>query len=58
MAIAKALFDLDGNVIKGSFPVRAEKLVREWTQKRRPELMNAWALCASKQQPNKIEPLE
>jgi hypothetical protein len=41
-----------------AFPVRAEKLVREWTQKHRAELADAWTLCASKQQPNKIEPLE
>jgi hypothetical protein len=54
----EALFDMDGNIIEGKFPVRAERLVREWTQKRRAELMDAWSHCVNKQQPNKIEPLE
>jgi hypothetical protein len=49
---------MDGNIIEGKFPVRAERLVREWTQKRRAELMDAWSHCVNKQQPNKIEPLE
>jgi len=54
----KAVFDMQGAITQGSFPPRAEKLVREWVQDHQAELMDAWSACASNQQPNKIDPLE
>ena len=45
-------------VIRGSLPRRAMALVLEWAALHREELMEDWNLCASKQTPRKIQPLE
>lgn len=45
-------------VIKGKMPRRALSLVLEWAQKHQNELMEDWTLCKSKQNPQKIPPLE
>ena len=55
----EALIDIRTlEVIRGSLPRRALALVLEWAALRRKELMEDWNLCASKQMPRKIQPLE
>jgi hypothetical protein len=44
--------------IRGSLPRRALALMLEWAALHREELMEDWNLCASKQTPRKIQPLE
>ena len=46
------------DVIRGSLPGRALALVLEWAALHREELMEDWNLCASKQAPRRIQPLE
>ena len=45
-------------VIKGRLPKRALAMVLEWAAQHRPELMEDWNLCQSRQPPKTIEPLE
>ncbi len=45
-------------VIKGRLPKRAQAMVLEWAAQHRPELMEDWNLCQSRQPPKTIEPLE
>ncbi len=53
----KAVFDFDGNIIKGSLVSRtATKLVREWIDLHVPELEEAWKLARENKEINKIEP--
>jgi hypothetical protein len=47
-----------GGILKGSLPARAERLVREWAQKYRPELEENWALARGHQPVRQIPPLE
>jgi len=54
----KAVFDLNGNMIKGSLKSRtAIKLVREWIDLHLNELNNDWDLAQSGEDINKIDPL-
>jgi hypothetical protein len=45
-------------VSEGNLPRRAFALVLEWAAQHRAELMEDWELCAAKQVPRKIAPLE
>jgi len=45
-------------IIKSGLPRRALALVLEWAAQHRPELMEGWNLCQSKQAPKRIDPLE
>jgi len=45
-------------VIRGSLPKRALNLAIEWAIEHRPELMEDWELCQTKQAPKRIPPLE
>ena len=45
-------------IIRGSLPRRAMELVSDWAELHRQELLDDWALCQAKQQPNKIPPLQ
>lgn len=55
----EALIDIRTlEVMRGSLPRRALALVLEWATLHREELMEDWNLCASKQTPRKIHPLE
>lgn len=47
-----------GDILKGSLPGRAERLVREWAQKYRPELEVNWKLARAHQPVRQIPPLE
>jgi Domain of unknown function (DUF4160) len=55
----EALIDIRTlEVIRGSLPRRALALVLEWAALHREELTEDWNLCARKQTPRKIQPLE
>ena len=45
-------------IYEGKLPRRALALVLEWAAQHRAELMEDWELCAAKQTPRKIAPLE
>ena len=55
----KAVFDFEGNVLKGSLSSRtATKLVREWTDLHLSELNEDWKLARESKTIKKIEPLK
>jgi len=45
-------------IYEGKLPRRALALVLEWAAQHRAELMEDWELCAAKQMPRKIAPLD
>jgi len=45
-------------IIEGAMPRRALKLVLEWAEQHKAELMENWKLCELKRMPQKIAPLE
>ena len=45
-------------VVEGKFPKRALKLVLEWYELHKDELMEDWELCCQQEMPKPIEPLE
>jgi hypothetical protein len=47
-----------GEILNGSLPARAQRLVREWAELRRSALLEDWDLSADKQPLKRIEPLE
>ena len=47
-----------GEVIEGSLPRRATRLVLEWWEIQQTELAKDWALAEARKPLNKIEPLE
>lgn len=47
-----------GGILKGSLPTRAERLVREWAQKYRPELEENWEFARAHRPVRQIPPLE
>jgi hypothetical protein len=46
------------NIINGSLPNTAFKLVREWGELHRAELISDWEKTQKNAQPDKIEPLK
>ncbi len=46
-----------GEVINGDLPRRARQLVAEWTELRRPELMEDWERAERQEPLDTIEPL-
>ncbi len=48
----------DGEIMSGNFPRRAQRLVLEWLELHRDELLEDWNLAQNRQPLNKIEPLE
>jgi hypothetical protein len=52
-----ASVDLDGNVIAGSLPRRAQALVGEWARLHRTELEANWERARSEQKLEPVEPL-
>ena len=48
----------DGEILSGSFPSRAEKMVLEWLDLHRSELMEDWDLAEQRKPSRKIEPRE
>ena len=54
----KAVFDFQGNVIKGNLSSKtATKLVREWIDLHANELEEDWGLARESKEIKKIEPL-
>jgi hypothetical protein len=51
------VYILDGTV-EGYFPKRAKRLVLEWYELHKEELLNNWHLCERNEMPKPIEPLE
>lgn len=47
-----------GDVMTGQFPSRARRLVLEWLELHREELMQDWRLAQERKPLNPIEPLE
>ncbi len=47
----------NGEVVAGSLPGRALRLVREWTEAHRGELEANWERAVSHEQPQPIDPL-
>jgi hypothetical protein len=55
----KAVFDFEGNIIKGNLSSRtATKLVREWIDFHVSELEENWKLARQSMELKKIEPLK
>jgi len=54
----KIIVYLENGIIEGKFPKRALKIVLEWYELHKDELLEDWELCASRQQPKPISPLE
>lgn len=46
-----------GDIIHGSLPPTARRLVSEWASMHRDALMENWTLCQTDEQPRKIQPL-
>ena len=47
-----------GEILSGTFPRRAHRLVLEWFELHRNELLEDWDLAQDRKPLNKIEPLE
>jgi hypothetical protein len=47
----------DLQIISGTLPQAAERLVLEWAQIHQTELMGNWLLCERRAEPKKIDPL-
>jgi len=50
--------DIETGVVHGDFPKRALRLVLEWMELHKDELLADWRLVQAGRPPNKIEPLE
>jgi hypothetical protein len=48
----------DLRVLHGDLPRRAVELILEWARLHRDELRSNWQLCAAKEAPRRIQPLE
>jgi len=54
----KAIFDLDGNLIDGTFPKKQTKLVVAWIEIHQDAIAANWELAQNKQPLYKISPLK
>lgn len=54
----KAVFNMDGDIILGSFPKGQAKLVAAWTEIHKDELLANWSLAINGEPVYKIEPLK
>lgn len=53
-----AVFDMDGELIKGEMPKKQIKLISAWAEIHRDELLANWELAITDQPLYKIEPLK
>jgi hypothetical protein len=55
----QGVFDFDGNMTHGSMRSRtARRLIREWAELHRDELVQNWERAANRQEIERIAPLE
>ncbi|CAN5146961.1 DUF4160 domain-containing protein [soil metagenome] len=54
----KAVVNFEEEIVKGNMPKRALKLVFEWMDLHKEELLKNWELARSGEPLNKIEPLK
>lgn len=54
----EAIFDLDGNIMKGFIAPRAARLIQEWTETHKADLRHNWDLAMHNMPLNWIEPLK
>ena len=53
----KAVFNMNGEIIAGSFPMAQEAYVKAWALIHHDELLADWELASNHEQLFKIEPL-
>ena len=53
----KAVINIDDEIVEGFMPKRALKLVFEWMEIHKSELLENWILSQNGELPKKIEPL-
>ena len=54
----KAVFNMNGEIIKGKIPKKQEKLVAAWVELHRDELLANWELAINEQSLYRIDPLK
>ena len=54
----KAVIDFQNEIVNGYMPSRALKLIFEWMEIHKNELLENWELAVKGEQLNKIEPLK
>jgi hypothetical protein len=54
----KAIITIQDGIVTGSLPRRALKLVYEWLDLHKDELMSNWERLTNSEKPEKIEPLK
>jgi len=54
----KAIININDEVVEGNMPKRALKLVFEWMELHKLELIENWHLAQNGELPKKIEPLK
>ncbi len=54
----KAVINIDDEIVEGFMPKRALKLVFEWMELHKKELIENWELAQNGELPKKIEPLK
>jgi hypothetical protein len=54
----KAVISIDEEIVEGYMPKRALKLVFEWMEIHKDELLSNWEKCQKGETPNRIEPLK
>nr|NQU90869.1 DUF4160 domain-containing protein [Bacteroidota bacterium] len=54
----KVVINIDDEVVNGFMPKRALKLLFEWLELHKEELVENWSLCKNNELPKKIEPLK
>ena len=54
----EALFDFDGNIIKGEFPPKKAKMVSVWADIHKEELDTGWKMAKIGKEPYDIPPLK
>ena len=54
----KAVINIKDEIVEGFMPKRALKLVFEWMELHKEELLANWNLAQNGELPNKIEPLK
>lgn len=53
----QATYDLEGNIMNGEMPKRADKLIKAWAEIHADDLAANWDLAESGHNPEKIDPL-